>query len=69
MVKVSYNGGQVQVSFDAEWAAGKSQKDFVAHEKHHGLTNAQLIEAHNLCKTAVAVPAMEATREPVTDES
>jgi hypothetical protein len=61
MPKVLYNR---VVAFDADWAANKSQKDFIAHEKHHGLTNEQLIEAHNLCKAAVKAPA----KEPAADQ-
>jgi hypothetical protein len=49
---VTYNG----ISFNAEWAASKSEKDFVKHESHHDLTPKQLTEAYNLCKTAVKAP-------------
>ncbi|HUR65463.1 MAG TPA: hypothetical protein VMZ03_03865 [Chitinophagaceae bacterium] len=41
------------VRFNATWAATKTEKEFVDHEKHHGLTDAQLKEAHKLCKEAV----------------
>ena len=49
MAKVTYEG----VTFNADWAAAKAEKEFVEHEKHHGLTDAQLKEAHKLCKEAV----------------
>lgn len=57
MKKVTFEG----ITFNAEWAATKTVQEFVAHEKHHGLTDAQLKEAHSLCKAAVA-PAKEATQ-------
>lgn len=63
-MKVVING---VIAFDAEWGASKSQKEFIAHEKHSGLTNDQLIEAHNLCKAAVKAP--KEIQEPVTDQS
>jgi len=49
MAIVNYAG----VNFNADWAASKPMKDFIEHEKHHGLSKEQLTEAHNLCKTAV----------------
>lgn len=54
MKKVSYEG----IVFNADWAATKTEKEFVDHEAHHGLTPAQLKEAHKLCKEAVK-PAVE----------
>jgi hypothetical protein len=62
-MKVTYAG----VTFNADWAAGLSQKEFVKHESHHGLSNEQLIEAYNLCKTAVKAPAKEA--EPAAEQT
>lgn len=59
MPKVVYSAGQVLVAFDAESAANKSEKDFVVHEQHHQLTDAQLKEAHKLCKKAVEAPKPE----------
>lgn len=35
--------------FNEKWAASKTQKEFVEHEKHTGLTEAQLKEVHSLC--------------------
>jgi hypothetical protein len=46
---VPYEG----VSFNAEWAATKTEKEFIEHERHHGLSDAQLKEAYKLCKEAV----------------
>lgn len=66
MPKVFYNGS---VAYDADWAASKSQKEFIAHEKHNGLSNEQLIEAHNLCKAAVKAPLLAPTEEPVPGEA
>lgn len=60
MNKVTYEG----VTFNADWAASKSEKEFVKHEAHSGLSAEQLKQAHNLCKTAVKAPANEATQEP-----
>lgn len=45
---VPYQG----IVFNAEWAALKTQVEFIEHEKHHGLTDTQLKEAHKLCKEA-----------------
>ena len=42
-----------------EWAASKSLADFIEHEKHTGLTDAELKEAHELCVAAIA-PVSEA---------
>jgi hypothetical protein len=49
MKKVSYEG----ISFNATWAATKTEKEFIEHEAHHGLSKDQLKEAHKLCKEAV----------------
>lgn len=51
------------VTFDVESAAGKTQKDFIQHESHHGLTPEQLKQAHMLCKVAVKEP-VETPVEP-----
>lgn len=69
MPKVPYTGGDTLVAYDADWAASKSQKEFIAHEKHNGLSNEQLIEAHNLCKAAVKAPANVPSGEPVPGET
>jgi hypothetical protein len=69
MPKVPYTGGATLVSYDAEWAASKSQKEFIAHEKHNGLSNEQLIEAHNLCKAAVKAPAKVSAEDSVPGET
>lgn len=37
------------VDFNSKWAASQKVDDFVNHEKHHGLTEAQLKEVHALC--------------------
>jgi hypothetical protein len=62
MKKVTFEG----ITFNASWAAGLKEAEFVKHESHHGLTAEQLKEAHSLCKAAVKVPANEATQEPAT---
>lgn len=49
MKVVTYEG----IGFNADWAASKTEKEFVEHEKHHTLSEAQLKEAHKLCKEAV----------------
>jgi hypothetical protein len=49
MRKVTFEG----ITFNADWAASVAEKDFVEHEKHHGLSDTQLKEAHKLCKQAV----------------
>lgn len=41
------------VSFNAEWAARQKKADFIRHESHHGLSKAQLREAHDLCVEAM----------------
>ena len=61
MAKVTYEG----VTFNADCAASKDVKEFVEHEKHHGLTDAQLKEAHKLCKEAVK-PADTKPATPTT---
>jgi hypothetical protein len=68
MPKVIYKGGATLVAFDADWAAGISEKLFVKHEAHHGLTADQLKEAHSLCKAAVKAPAEVPAEEPVPVE-
>lgn len=65
-MKVFYNG---VIAFDAKWAAAKSEKDFVEHEKHHGLPVAQLKEAHKLCKKAVSDPSEPAEPAEPTEPS
>lgn len=62
MAKVTFEG----VTFNANWANTKTEKEFVAHEKHHGLSDSQLKEAHNLCKTAVKAPETPVTAQPTT---
>jgi len=49
MNKLPYKG----VVFNADWAATKSEKEFIEHEKHHGLSDTELKEAYKLCKEAV----------------
>ena len=49
MKKITYEG----ITFNADWAAGKSEKEFIEHEKHHGLSTDQLKDAYKLCKEAV----------------
>jgi hypothetical protein len=52
MAIVTFNG----ISFNADWAATKTEAEFVSHEAHHNLTEAQLKEAHAICKKAVEPP-------------
>ena len=66
MPKVFYNR---VVAFDAELAVDKSLKEFIAHEKHHGLSNEQLTEAYNLCKAAVKAPAMVPAEDSIPGET
>jgi hypothetical protein len=37
------------IDFNSKWAASKTVEEFIEHEKHHGLSNAQLKEAHAYC--------------------
>lgn len=65
MNKVTFEG----VTFNADWAAGLTEKEFVKHEAHHGLSAEQLKQAHNLCKTAVkgeAAPVNNSAPEQIT---
>jgi hypothetical protein len=48
-MKINYNG----IYFNAEWAASKTQAEFIEHEKHQDLTHDQLAEVHALAKKAV----------------
>jgi len=41
------------VTFDAAWAVSKTQKEFIAHESHHGLSPEKLKEVHMLCNVAM----------------
>jgi hypothetical protein len=54
------------VTFDAELAAGKTQKEFIQHELHTGLTPEQLKEAHMLCKVAIKAP-VETPADPAPE--
>jgi hypothetical protein len=38
------------VAFNKEWAASKTLEQFIAHEKHHGLSDEKMKEIHDLCK-------------------
>lgn len=63
---LNYNGKYFP---NAEWAASKSLSEFIEHEKHVGLTEAELKEAHELCVAAVTpaespATAPESTRPP-----
>jgi len=62
MNKVTFEG----VTFNADWAVTKTQKQFVDHESHTGLTADQLKEAHNLCKAAVKATGQPAAEEPTS---
>jgi hypothetical protein len=62
MKTVTYKNGDQEITFNADWAATKTEKEFVDHESHHGLTLAQLKEAHKLCKEAVKAPVSELTQ-------
>jgi hypothetical protein len=59
MNKLTYQG----ISFNADWAATKTEKEFCDHEAHHGLSKTQLAEVHKLCKEAVKPvnPAVDTT--------
>jgi hypothetical protein len=50
MRTVVFKSGDVEISFYPEINAKKTFKEFAKHEAHHGLTEDQLKEAHNLCK-------------------
>jgi hypothetical protein len=47
------------ISFNSKWAASKTEAEFLEHEKHHDLTEAQLKKAYSLCVEAEAPPAEE----------
>lgn len=38
-----------KASFNVQWVAGKTFEQFKAHEEHHGYTESELKEIHNLC--------------------
>jgi hypothetical protein len=63
IINVSYEG----ITFNASWANTKTEKEFVEHENHHGLTPAQLKEAHKLCKAAVKSPVE--TPDPAPEQT
>jgi hypothetical protein len=68
-VNYEYAPGQY-VSFNADWAAKKSEAEFVKHESHHDLTDEQIKEAYKLCLAAVkpvlpAKPADKQTDKPI----
>lgn len=50
---IPFSGNGFTIFFDAELAAKKTLKEFIAHEKHHGLTDDQYKEVHDLCKLKV----------------
>lgn len=45
------------VSFNEKYWKTRSEAQFVAHEKHHGLSDAQLKEAYSLINPVVAMEA------------
>lgn len=51
MATLNYNN---KYGANIEWAASKSEADFIEHEKHTGLTEAELKEVHALCVKAAA---------------
>lgn len=53
-----------KISFNPAWVAEQSFETFKKHEAHHGLSEAQLKEAYQLCKSVV-----EAKKEPVKETS
>ena len=63
MKTVTYEG----VNFNATWAAGKTEKEFVEHEKHNGLSAGQLKEVHKLCKEAVKPSAPDVQPDPLPE--
>lgn len=46
-----------------EWAASLPVDKFIEHEKHTGLTEAELTEAHELCKAAIPVEPKAAKKD------
>lgn len=50
---IPFSGNGFSIFFDAELAVKKTLKEFIAHEKHHGLTDEQYKEIHDLCKLKV----------------
>jgi uncharacterized protein YnzC (UPF0291/DUF896 family) len=47
-----------------EWAASKKLNEFIEHEKHTGLSDAELSEAHALCVAAVEQAKPKKAKEP-----
>jgi hypothetical protein len=41
------------INFNAAWASSVSVQDFIEHEKHHGLSDDQLAQVHELCRIEV----------------
>ena len=68
---MKYNG----ISFDSEFWKGKTEAEFVAHEKHHGLSDAELKEAFALMnakpteEAKVSHPVRKASNEVFVTKS
>ncbi len=43
---VIFNG----ISFNKEWVASKTLREFMIHEKHHLLSEGDMHEVYNLCR-------------------
>lgn len=52
-MNIPYLSGDIKVNFNAKWVVSKTEKHFIEHEGHHGLTPEQLKEVYQLCKAAV----------------
>lgn len=54
---IKFTFGEKTISFNKEWVASKSLKDFTEHEKHHALSPEQYKEVWDACKDKPAAPA------------
>lgn len=57
---MKYTAGDITVNFNAEHFKGWTEEEFIAHEKHHGLTTAQLKEAFAQIPQAIKEEKKEA---------
>lgn len=64
MTWIVFSDGERRIRFNRDWVASKTLKEFAEHEKHHGLSQAQYKEVHDLAKGKVSRPAKQAPAEP-----
>jgi len=47
---IPFEADRGTVWFNKEWVASVTLKEFIAHEKHHGIPDDKMKEIWNLCK-------------------